>query len=65
MGVDIIIVVIVEIIFYLFHLSVLIFLVTKRKASFAGPFYSIFRLVLVGDLFTCLAVRVFINIVFE
>lgn len=39
-----------QFIFYLFHLSVLILLIFKRKTTFKGPFYVIFKIVLFVDL---------------
>ena len=41
---------IAEVFLYLYHLSVLILLIAKRKTMFKGAFYQIFRIVLVADL---------------
>lgn len=41
-----------EIFLNLFHLSILILMIAERKASFKGPFYNIFRIVLISDILT-------------
>lgn len=41
----------IECIFYLFHLSVLILLIVRSGSAFKGPFFHIFRIVVVADLF--------------
>lgn len=52
----------VELFLYTFHLSMLILLFCKRHSTFKGPFYNIFRIVIVADFLNYLAVNFFIRI---
>ena len=49
-----------EILLYLFHLSMLILLIVKRKFAFNGAFYNIFRFVLAADIcaFICVSYEI-------
>ena len=58
-----IILTVVEVFIYIFHASVLLLLICKRKTSFKGPFYEVFRIVLFADLLTFLLVGSKLNIV--
>ena len=45
-----VVVLLMEIILYSFHLSMLILMIAKRKTVFTGPFFDIFRIILSADL---------------
>lgn len=45
-----VIIFIVEILFHLFHLSILILLIVKRRTVYKGQFYLMFIIVLTADL---------------